>query len=63
MRVLLQHKKTGLFFVSEDFRSALSAMLAAWRHKLNDATVVLAFGEDSTDVRFLVWDEGLAAGI
>jgi hypothetical protein len=70
MRVLLQHKKTGLFFVSEGcwagfrgdarhFRSVVAAMVVAWRHRLKDAMVVFAFGEDLMDVCVSVWEGDL----
>jgi hypothetical protein len=71
MKVLLQDKKTGLFFVSEgawtgaraearDFKTSASAIWTAQQHNLQNAAVVFAFGSASNDVQVTIREETLA---
>jgi hypothetical protein len=71
MKVLLQDKKTGLFFVSEgswtgaraearDFKTSASAIWTAQQYNLQNAAVVFAFGSASNDVQVTIREETLA---
>ena len=71
MKVLLQDKKTGLFFISRDswtesraaardFRTSASAIWTAQECTLQDAVVVFAIGSASNDVHVKIHEETLA---
>jgi hypothetical protein len=70
MKVLLQDKTTGLFFISQgcwtgaredarDFKTSASAIWTAQHYNLQEAAVVYAFGSASNDVHITIREEML----